>query len=332
MTSTIRKAMYLSGPMTGHPDWNYPAFHRAAQALRARGFAVVNPAEAYDGNTTLPFDVYLRHDLRSILQDCDTIVVLPGWEKSPGAVLEVAVGAALGHGILSMVAAAEVEDGFVLKSTFEVHETNRERLIAALARFVYPVPQAEPAGLKVGDRVRYIAGPTFHNPHRVGQFGTVTAIRHHGEGCGTKVQIDGAPYDPWVYNDNLERIEDEPKLATLTVVPTGPEPLTTWAEADSKLLLEADRIVNSDRQRTYGHPITHHTATAAMWSAYLTRVNDEHEVIVRPQDVSILMVLDKASRIGGGDKVDNALDIAGYAQVHAKVRARQTADNGGVFE
>lgn len=113
---------------------------------------------------------------------------------------------------------------------------------------------------------------------------------------------------------------------------SGPEPLTTWAEADEQLLNEADRIVNSDRQRTYGHPITHHTATAAMWSAYLTRVNDEHDVIVRPQDVSILMVLDKASRIGGGDKVDNALDIAGYAQVHAKVRARQTADNGGVFE
>ena len=267
--STIKKALYLSGPMTGHPDWNYPAFHRAAQALRARGFAVVNPAEAYDGNTTLPFDVYLRHDLRSILQDCDTIVVLPGWEKSPGAVLEVAVGAALGHGILSMVAAAEIEDGFVLKSTFGVHETNRERLAAALARFVYPLP----------DVIR----------------------------------------------------TTQPEVVAPIVQASGPEPLTSWSEADSKLLLEADRIVNSDRQRTYGHPITHHTATAAMWSAYLTRVNDEHEVIVRPQDVSILMVLDKASRIGGGDKVDNALDIAGYAQVHAKVRARQEADNGGVF-
>lgn len=253
--TTIRKAVYLSGPMTGHPDWNYPAFHNAAAKLRASGYAVVNPAEAYDGNTTLPFDVYLRHDLRSILQDCDTIVVLEGWEKSPGAVLEVAVGAALGHGILTFT---DHEDGgYGIVSTFEVHETNRERLVAALSRFVYPVPVAS--------------------------------------------------------------------------TNAGPEPLTSWQEADSKLLLEADRIVNSDRQRTYGHPITHHTATAAMWSAYLTRVNDEHEVIVRPQDVSILMVLDKASRIGGGDKVDNAIDIAGYAQVHAKVRARQETDNGGVF-
>lgn len=250
--TTIRKAVYLSGPMTGHPDWNYPAFHNAAAKLRASGYAVVNPAEAYEGNTTLPFDVYLRHDLRSILQDCHTIVVLEGWEKSPGAVLEVAVGAALGHGILAFT---DHEDGgFGLESALPVHETDRERLSFLLG---------------------------------IGAYANQPA--------------------------------------------TGPEPLTTWAEADEQLLKEADRIVNSDRQRTYGHPITHHTATAAMWSAYLTRVNDEHEVIVRPQDVSILMVLDKVSRVGGGDKVDNLLDIAGYAQVHAKVRARQETDNGGVF-
>lgn len=274
--STIRKALYLSGPMTGHEDWNYPAFHNAAAKLRSSGYAVINPAEAYDGDTTLPFDVYLRHDLRSILQDCDTIVVLDGWEKSPGAVLEVAVGAALGHGILRFVDKPE-EREYALESVFPVHETNRERLVAALARFVYPV--------------------------------NVTVSN-----------LEAAMPAGWLA---------EQQAAALA---SGPEPLNTWAEADSKLLLEADRIVNSDRQRTYGHPITHHTATAAMWSAYLTRVNDEHDVIVRPQDVSILMVLDKASRIGGGDKVDNALDIAGYAQVHAKVRARQESSNGGVFE
>lgn len=250
--STIRKAMYLSGPMTGIEDYNYPAFHAATAKLRGTGYAVFNPAESYGGSQVLSFDTYMRHDLKSILEWCDTIVVLPGWEKSPGSVLEVAVGAALGHAILAFM---DREDrGFGLESALPVHETDRERLSFLLG---------------------------------IGAYANQPA--------------------------------------------TGPEPLTTWAEADEQLLKEADRIVNSDRQRTYGHPITHHTATAAMWSAYLTRVNDEHEVIVRPQDVSILMVLDKASRIGGGDKVDNALDIAGYAQVHAKVRARQETDNGGVF-
>lgn len=296
MTSTIRKAMYLSGPMTGHPDWNYPAFHAAARMLRAWGHAVINPAESYNGDQSLSFDTYMRLDLKQILEACDTIVVLPGWEKSPGAVLEVAVAAALGHGVLSFIDRPEL-NGYALESTFEVHETNRERLVAALARFVYPVDVKSDGAARPATWV------------------------HFGEHVERNVPLE---FSDEVGEDGLP-LWERPKAS-------GPEPLNTWAEADSKLLLEADRIVNSDRQRTYGHPITHHTATAAMWSAYLTRVNDEHDVIVRPQDVSILMVLDKASRIGGGDKVDNALDIAGYAQVHAKVRARQESSNGGVFE
>ena len=38
-------AVYLSGPMTGLPDFNRPAFHAAAAALRAQGYVVINPAE-----------------------------------------------------------------------------------------------------------------------------------------------------------------------------------------------------------------------------------------------------------------------------------------------
>ena len=257
--STIKKAIYLAGPMTGIEDFNYPAFHAAAKALRGRGYPVINPAEAFGGDQALSFDTYMRYDLTCLLKDCDTIVVLDGWEKSPGAVLEVSVASALGYGILKLVEGQDVyADGVTLESLFPVHDSNHERLSYALGN--YPV--------------QYLA----------------------------------------------------PKPAA-----PGPEPLTTWDEAEDGLLKAADGIVNGDRQRTYGHPITHHTATAAMWQAYLTRVNGEHEVIVRPQDVSILMVLDKVSRVGGGDKVDNLLDIAGYAQVHAKVRARQQADNGGVW-
>ena len=37
--------VYLSGPMKGYPDSNFPAFHATAAALRARGLEVVNPAE-----------------------------------------------------------------------------------------------------------------------------------------------------------------------------------------------------------------------------------------------------------------------------------------------
>jgi hypothetical protein len=39
------KWIYLSGPMTGLPDYNHPAFRAEAKRLRALGYTVVNPAE-----------------------------------------------------------------------------------------------------------------------------------------------------------------------------------------------------------------------------------------------------------------------------------------------
>jgi hypothetical protein len=47
------KKIYLSGPMTGLPDLNFPAFNAAASALRAKGLNVINPAEInIDGEKT----------------------------------------------------------------------------------------------------------------------------------------------------------------------------------------------------------------------------------------------------------------------------------------
>ena len=37
--------IYVAGPMTGHPELNFPAFHAAATELRALGHHVENPAE-----------------------------------------------------------------------------------------------------------------------------------------------------------------------------------------------------------------------------------------------------------------------------------------------
>ena len=45
--------VYLSGPMTGLPDLNFPAFHAAADKLRSQGVQVVNPAEP-DHRATRP--------------------------------------------------------------------------------------------------------------------------------------------------------------------------------------------------------------------------------------------------------------------------------------
>ena len=90
-----RLAVYLSGPMTGLPKYNYPAFHNAARHLRAKGYFVYNPAESFDGDTTRPREDYMRKDIEMLLK-ADMVALLPGWERSKGAAVEIAVATSLG--------------------------------------------------------------------------------------------------------------------------------------------------------------------------------------------------------------------------------------------
>jgi hypothetical protein len=88
--------VYLSGPMTGLPDCNFPAFHAAAAAWRSMGWDVANPAESFGGDATLPYLTYCRHDVK-LLKTCDLIAVLPGWDAptARGSLWEVAIAAEL---------------------------------------------------------------------------------------------------------------------------------------------------------------------------------------------------------------------------------------------
>lgn len=81
--------LYISGPMSGLPDWNFPAFNQAAEKVRAWGHDAVNPVDINPDHTT-PWEICLRADLKALC-DCDGIVLLPGWEKSKGAQLELHV-------------------------------------------------------------------------------------------------------------------------------------------------------------------------------------------------------------------------------------------------
>lgn len=87
--------VYIAGPMTGLPEFNFPAFHAAADVWRNSGWEVINPAELDEEDTTKPWDFYLRRDLK-LLVDCDAIAMLPDWELSRGAKLEHYVAQALG--------------------------------------------------------------------------------------------------------------------------------------------------------------------------------------------------------------------------------------------
>lgn len=77
--------IYLSGPMTGLPNFNYPRFHLEAARLRALGYEVINPAELNE--PTDPRAVCMRRDIQALMT-CDAVAMLPGWTTSQGAMLE----------------------------------------------------------------------------------------------------------------------------------------------------------------------------------------------------------------------------------------------------
>lgn len=94
LSTKVRRRVYVSGPMTGIPDDNFPLFNATSEELRNQGWDVENPAE----KGIIPgweWADYLRYDIIRLC-GCTAIYTLPGWENSRGARLEMHVAQALG--------------------------------------------------------------------------------------------------------------------------------------------------------------------------------------------------------------------------------------------
>lgn len=86
--------IYIAGPMTGLPDFNRPAFNQVAHELREQGHAVFNPAETRLPETAT-WEDYMREGIVDLMH-CNTIYLLPGFEKSRGATIELELAKDLG--------------------------------------------------------------------------------------------------------------------------------------------------------------------------------------------------------------------------------------------
>jgi hypothetical protein len=101
---------YLCGPMRGFPSWNAAAFDECAGRWRDAGWLVVNPVGLASGldvrsaseaqlDAVAGDPAWLRN---VILADCshvakaDALALLPGWEASFGATVEVSLALFLG--------------------------------------------------------------------------------------------------------------------------------------------------------------------------------------------------------------------------------------------
>lgn len=95
------KKIYIAGPMRGHECYNFEAFFVAAHILKQAGFEVINPAQVdtekmFDGwqYTSDKYPDVILEDLQFV-RTVDVIVLLDGWEESPGANVELAFAKAL---------------------------------------------------------------------------------------------------------------------------------------------------------------------------------------------------------------------------------------------
>lgn len=88
-------------------------------------------------------------------------------------------------------------------------------------------------------------------------------------------------------------------------------------ELRKKILNDAEKIVNGEREGQYGSPEDNFQKIADMWTAYLGFPVD-------PKDVAAMMIMLKVARIGSGmGSLDCWEDIAGYAACGGAIFLRQ---------
>lgn len=120
MRMPARKRYYIAGPMTGIPQFNFPAFDSAATSLRSYGYLVVSSVELddplsrsaalanktgdpeqYNAETGETWGDLLARDVKLIADEVSGVVALEGWEESRGARLEVFVARTCGKPVYS---------------------------------------------------------------------------------------------------------------------------------------------------------------------------------------------------------------------------------------
>lgn len=126
VTSTLREIdlpgppIYIAGPMSGLPQSNFPAFFEAERVVQEEfPFSeIMNPArmdvdfgdtdlagkltsDLSDQESRMVLAHFMERDIPCVVK-AEIIVLLPGWEASPGVTIELAVARATGTHILEI--------------------------------------------------------------------------------------------------------------------------------------------------------------------------------------------------------------------------------------
>lgn len=100
-----------------------------------------------------------------------------------------------------------------------------------------------------------------------------------------------------------------------------------------QVLLDAHKIINGDRQQSYGNPEDTHGVIAELWNGFMRAKAKAHGlkedgsfsfVTITPKDVALMMVLFKIGReLNGAGCKDNMVDAAGYIGLAADMNEEQ---------
>ncbi len=88
------KTVYISGPISGMKDENRTAFAKAEEHLRLMNYEPVNPHKLDHSEADDNWYRQMRVCIASMMK-CDAIVLLPGWEESNGAQIEIKLATSL---------------------------------------------------------------------------------------------------------------------------------------------------------------------------------------------------------------------------------------------
>lgn len=101
--------IYISGPVTGHKNYK-EQFGSMSYLLKKYGHKPVNPVQVMDSvRGVLDYKTILNADL-DLLEGCDAILLLPGWQDSHGACKEYDKAVRLGIKIYRTESTAQLPE------------------------------------------------------------------------------------------------------------------------------------------------------------------------------------------------------------------------------
>lgn len=92
-----KDVVYLSSKMTGEESFGYPMFYAMEDSIKqAFGCTIINPARHFNGRTDLPYEKYLRHDFKKLIDKATCVVVFGNWRASKGSLKEILIAQSIG--------------------------------------------------------------------------------------------------------------------------------------------------------------------------------------------------------------------------------------------